>query len=237
MKKDYKLAPEYFKQLEKRFYLVVLPIILFTVLGVIYLSILRLGFSFSVVIVALLLILCVVFSFRKSLTRQKQSWASYQLTIDEDTIRRTQNGYVSVDISKDNVSGIIEYPGGSIVVKAEMQNKQIVIPAFLERYLDVRSLLNQWHPIDIQPSHNKTNIAILFIVAMLSIVGFGIVMLGQDKIMVTVVGLIFIAISIWSFIYTKSNSNFDKRTQRGVRWIILPMVLILIRICLVILES
>jgi hypothetical protein len=103
-----------------------------------------------------IILIVLVFSFRNSLNQQKQSWASYRLSIEPDFICRTQDNFATVQIFKDEISSIKDY-SGSIVVQARKSSDRIIIPATLENFSEVRSLLSQWHEIEVYKSKIHQN--------------------------------------------------------------------------------
>jgi hypothetical protein len=156
------------------------------------------------------------------------------LTIENESIRKTQDGYDTIEIPKYRISKIIEHPGEGIVVQTKMSNEQITIPSSIENYMEVRSALNQWNTITQQDYRYKIKLILMFIYPASTMVAFGIIMLSQNKILIMILSCLLFLVLLRGFIYSIQNrKNLSKYLQRSIWWTPFPLILILIRIYLV----
>ena len=225
---NYKLTPAFFTVLERRFYFVTAPIVLVMLFGGFFIASRNLEFNFSVAVAGLLILVVVIFSFRNSLNHQKQNWASYRLNIEPDSISKIQDNFETVKILKDEITGITEYVGGSVVVQSG--NLQIIIPATLEDFSEVRLLIGQWHSIDVVKSQNGLNILIMFLAAVLSITAFGIVVAANQPALVLTTGSILLIALISSIFLVRRSSTVDPIIKRMGWLVLLPILFIVMRI-------
>jgi len=226
--KNYKLTPAFFKMLERRFYFVAAPIALVTLVGGFFIASRNAEFNFSVAVVGLLILVVVVFGFRNSLNNQKQNWASYRLNIEPDSISKIQDNFETVKIFKDEITGITEYAGGSVVIHSG--NKQIIIPATLEDFSEVRSLIGQWYLIDVVKSQNGLNILIMISAAVLPVIAFGVVLISNQPFLVLTTGSILLIALISSIFLVQRSSTADNKIKRTIWWVLIPILFIVIRI-------
>lgn len=228
MSKNYKLTPDFFTTLQKKFYFVTVPIVLLMLLGGFFLATIQSGINIGVILIIPILLIVMILSLRKSLNQQKQSWASYQLKIESDSISLHRDRLGTVTISKDEIFSIKEYSGASIVVQAG--DKQIVIPVTLENFPEVRRLISEWQNIDFAKSKNSQNILMMYSVTVLTLLAFGIVAFGSNKVLVLTAGSILLIVLISSLFLSQRNNNLDNKAKRGLWWIIIPMFAIAVKL-------
>lgn len=234
MSKNYKLTPVFFTTLQKKFYFVTVPLVLLMLLGGFFLATMHSGINIGVMLIIPILLIVMLFNLRKSLNQQKQSWASYQLSLESDLISLSRNQLEAVTISKDEISSIKEYSGTSIVVQAE--NKQIVIPVTLESFSEVRLFLSKWRNIDFAKSKSSQNILVMYSVTILTLLAFGIVAFASNKALVLITGSILLIVLISNLFLSQRNNNLDNKIKRNAWWVIIPALVIAIKLYYLIFE-
>lgn len=90
------------------------------------------------------LVVLAVFAFwgwRRRVTRFRERWASFTVTLEPDAIARTVQGYPDVRIPRAEVTSVGEAPAG-IVVRSK--GAAVVVPRELEGYERIREVLAGW---------------------------------------------------------------------------------------------
>jgi len=229
MSKTYKLTPSFFATFQNRYYLVAIPLVLFMFFAIFLISVIGSEIKVSTIAVGLILLLFVISSLFKSLTQQKKIWASYLLIVDTDSIRRVQDTSATIEILRNEISKIKEYPDGNIFVESSISKKGILIPSTIEEYSEIRILLSKWHEIEFSKSNRKLNIAIAIILVILASVAMRMFYTGDNKITSIVIGVILLIIFTGTAIYAY-NKSVDKRAKRVLWWFLLPILGITMRL-------
>lgn len=85
----------------------------------------------------------VVFSSRKL----QKTWLSYQLTVFEDRIERTQDGLRPLQLDRREIAKVEEARGRHMYVGTNDRLRRVVIPADLVGYEEVREAVGEWSPL------------------------------------------------------------------------------------------
>ena len=168
-----------------------------------------------------------------SLQQQQRAWESYCLTLDGETIRLNRKGSAEVTIAHQQISKIVEAPWYGLTVLAANPTRYIGIPLTVENYAEVRSLLEQWRPIE--PAPAKANLwrylvplGTFLLVAGL-FVGF---MLAKNAILVILLGSILATSMLANLVLIQKSSAAPKETKRQAWIILLPLLYVLMKLAL-----
>jgi len=184
----------------------------------------------SIILIAVLILTIGYVSVNKAKKIQKSRAESYTLIIDDEKIVRTQDGFRTIEIKKEDISEIIEYEGGSVVIKSDGESKEITIPMELESFNELKSTLRQWKQVELKSSSKTRNNVISFSIVGLGLIGFLIFLGSQNYYIVLVSGFILLVIFIigW-FASSKVNRN-SKSKQRFQWWFLFPIIIICMRL-------
>jgi hypothetical protein len=94
--------------------------------------------AFALVLLALLALL----SLRRRLRRLHARWSSFEVTLRDDGIARSVDGFPPVAILRAEVSAVVERPAGLVVQGAG--GVALLVPREVEGYERVRALLVGW---------------------------------------------------------------------------------------------
>jgi uncharacterized protein (UPF0333 family) len=75
-----------------------------------------------------------------------KSAASVQITINADSIAKTQTGTRTVRISRSQVNHLVQLPGSGIRIDSIIPGDQIFVPKEIENFARIESILSEWHP-------------------------------------------------------------------------------------------
>lgn len=185
--------------------------------------------SIGTIIVGLLLLFFAAWVLFKTLAQQRKTWASYSLVIDNDSIKRVLNPGSIVEISKNEISRIREYPDGNIYIESRISKEGILIPSAIEDYPEIRTVLSGWHQFESSKSNRPINIIIiLFVVVSVSLVT-RIFYTGDNKIGSIIIGIVLLLVFAGTTVYAYNKST-DRRSRRALWWILLPVVVVVFRL-------
>ncbi len=230
----YKLGPRFFEKLRRRMIIVGLPLVLIALGGGALFAAARQGSSSTALIIAPVILLVLIFGFRSTLKQVQKNWGSYRLEVEPDALSRTQDNYAPLRIARDEISRVVEYSGGSLVVHAASPKREIIIPNTLEGYEEVKALLGQWHAIEREDNRSPQNTLLLFGTVILTMAAFGVVLLGQDRTLVLVVGTLFLLALVGCLVYIQRSSAIDRKAKRNAWWVLLPILMTAARLVLLI---
>jgi hypothetical protein len=160
--------------------------------------------------------------------RLKKVYESYELQISDNVIAREQSNTPTVSIYKKDVQEIVKRKKGAFTVRGVGAHDIIFIPKQIENYEELETALDQIKPIS--NKSQKSNLQI--IQATLSLAGIGLmycVILINNKIIVGIAAVLFLAITIWNFIQTQKSKNVQYRAKR-FKWLSIIFAIVLIYI-------
>ena len=187
---------------------------------------------FVTILVALIALLVGI---RIGLRRVERSWASYRLILDENSIRRVQDGYPEVTIQTNEISKITEMEERGILVHSMSPYTYISIPRALEEYSEVRSDLAKKHAIESTSRTRGKVMPILTITSgLLTPVALLITFLATNKYVIVITGsLLFIWLLVSTIVILRSGST-STLAKRNAWLILLPLLAIAIRVAIVV---
>jgi len=161
-------------------------------------------------------------------TRLRKMYESYELQISDNLIAREQLNTPTVSIFKKDVQEIVKRRKGGFTVRGTGAHDVIFIPKQIENYDELEAALDQIKPVS--NKSQKSNLQL--IQGILSLVGIGLmycVILVNNKIIVGVAAVLFVAITVWNFIQTQKSKNVQYRAKR-FKWLSLIFAIALIYI-------
>lgn len=133
--KTYQLAPAFFEQMQRRSLLLFAGIFIPILVGALVLSASVSSITAILFIAAVVLPLVI----GVALAQGRQTWGSYRLLLDENTIARVQDPMPEVKLSRQAVSRIVEVQNDGLTIEATSKNIVICVPATVEHYAEVRT--------------------------------------------------------------------------------------------------
>jgi len=229
--KTFKLDPCGFKEIRQKTLLRTIPIAVLAALAGLYISSVNQNTGTSSLdtlpIVIPIMIVALCFGIFSGLKRQKDMWDTYELTIDGETISRTQNNVPTVTIKKDDLQEIVESPQGHILLKTGNRTNLINIPSSVQDRDELLNTLAGFGQINKEVG-NKSNLT-LFI----SLAGIGLMLVffvSKDKSIILLTGTILTGGLLWAFFEIQKSKLIDKKTKRGAYFIFLVLFSIIGRL-------
>lgn len=222
--KTYKLDPEGFKEIKAAALKRTISIGVIAASAGLYISTLNqsdevstldtLPFVIPIVLFALILGLF------KGLKRQKDQWNTYELTVDEDSVIRTQKNVATLKIHKNDLLEIEESPKGNLILKTDQKTKWINIPSSILEREELLDSIKAFGPIQ-QGKENKGKWT-----GLISLVTLGLMVIfftNHEKSILIPSGIILILGLLGSFIGIQRSKNIDKKTKRAAYLIFLVL--------------
>jgi hypothetical protein len=178
-----------------------------------------------------LVVVVLAFSVARTLSRQRQSLASCRLWLEDDLLRRTQDGFPEVCIHKDEATELVEIPGIGLGVFTPEKARSITVPEGLEGYDDLKKHLSGWMPIKQMPSVTDKQMLTRSVVLMVLVVaGIAVTMLYNDPKVVLPVGSLLVFLLLWGFVQIRRSPHVEARIKRTSWIVFFPMVWIFGRV-------
>jgi hypothetical protein len=90
----------------------------------------------------------VALSWRRQVEAARRRWASFELVVSENVLRRTVAGASPVEILRPDVVAILERPNDGLILVTTDRKRSIVLPPQLLGYAELRDRLVHWRPIE-----------------------------------------------------------------------------------------
>ena len=185
--------------------------------------------KFFLPLYALLIPLIIWNTIRRTRRMVKNTVETYELTIDELQITRTQRECPTMVIARTEVQRIAERTGQGFRIETSDYKQNIWVPKELEGYEEVKALLLSTTPA--QASTMRYPLAITYGALLLVIAGFFTVMWSKQRMLVTTAGLVVLVLFIYSAVQiARSWPNLSRHTKR-ILWItVFPFLAVIGRI-------
>lgn len=135
----------------------------------------------------------------RAFQQQKKAGDSYRLFLEEDGIRRVQEGLAEAVIQKDGIVKIFEAKGRGMTIRP-VSGVQVHIPATLEGYDEVRARLIQWHEFEVVSKDRVLGNQVLTYLAMAVVLGLmWVTYSSHEARMVEAAGILLVLVLVVSF--------------------------------------
>jgi len=235
MPKTYRLSPTGAEQETNRTLVRSLSLTILIVIAVPFVMVYTGQFSgprdlvFLLPLYALLIPLIIWNTIRRTRRMVRNAVETYELTIDELQITRTQRECSTMVIPRSEVQRIAERTGQGFRIETSDSRKNIWVPKELEGYEEVKALLLSTTPA--QASTMRYPLAILYGASVLMIVGFFTVMWAKERMLVTAAGAAVLCFFVYySVQIAQSWPNLSRQMKRAVWIIIFPILAVIGRI-------
>ncbi len=162
------------------------------------------------------------FGLFKGIKRQKVLFESYILTITEHEITREQKNTQPIKIPVNEITSIVKNSNGALTIIGNSSTNFIGIPSQINEPEKVEQLLKNLFPIKL--SDNKSIVEKYKWILIISMLGLmASVYLSTNKLVVGITGIILIAFLGYSFYEVCRNKNIDKKTKKGMWWLLLVL--------------
>ncbi|HYC86963.1 MAG TPA: hypothetical protein VEB86_17140 [Chryseosolibacter sp.] len=166
---------------------------------------------------------------RATLNRQRKSFETYKLIIDDEKLVRVQHNLPTITIPRRSVTAIVKNSNGSFTVTGESQLNAIGIPSQIADLDDLENVLARIRPIDVRT--RKPIAEILFVPAALTA---GLVVtvtaISSNRLVLLASSAVIVIVMTTGMVVILISKNVDKKTKR-LSWIsLLPIVAYLLYI-------
>jgi hypothetical protein len=231
--REYKLSSEFFSQMTKRIWTVVVPIALLALAGGLWMGGQEARSSAPLLVMGLFLLIVMAFSILSGIRKQKKLWSSYRIILDEDSIKKIQDGLPDVTITFGEIVKIMEAAGLGLSVHAVDPPRQIGVPATLEDYDGFRLALSDRHSFENVPQARTRWAQFLpWAVGLGTIGGFLVTFLSKNPYISAIAGILLFIGLVISLVQIQRNPEARKQMRWQSCFILFPLLGILLRVVL-----
>jgi len=161
----------------------------------------------------------VVFGFYNGMKRQRASFESYVLRVDDNGITREQANTPSIHVAREEVRKVQKMPNGAFVITGASALNAIIVPAQVEGAERLERLLEGIAPISFE-SRKGWQMGLTIPMALLVLAGMLGVYTASNKAVVALCGAFVSITLIASFVVIRKSKNIDRGTKRST-WTVL----------------
>lgn len=166
---------------------------------------------------------------RRTRRMMKNAVQTFELTIDDMQITRTQRECPPIVIPRGEIKRISERAGQGFRIETAKASRNIWVPKELEGYEEVKLLLMS--SAAEQPKTMRHPVAITYASSLIFLAGFLIVMYSQRKLLVTTTGAACLGFYVYYvFQLKRSWPNLSRTMKRTLLVSLLPVLLVASRI-------
>jgi hypothetical protein len=228
---EYRLSPLFFSQMRRRIWTISLPIILFALLGGIWVGGQTAQSATPFLIIVPLFLIVLIFSFVRGMKQQQKYWSSYCLILDETSIKKVQDGLPEITIGYGEITKITESTRIGLAIQALSPPRQIIVPATLDDYSQLRSDLASRHPFESAPE-TRAKWAQLspLIVVLATIILFIVTFVSASPYVSAITGILLFTVLAASFVSIQRNTQVTKIQKWSSCFIFFPLLAVIVRV-------
>jgi hypothetical protein len=221
---QFKIRQNGFKEIRKAILIKAIPILLLAAFGGLAISYFTTNgqpndvnvfpFVIPIVLVAL------AFGLYRSVNRQKEIFDSYILTLDNNVITREQHNTPTITILNADLCEIIKNSNGSFTIKGNSSVNVIGVPSQIDEYEKLEKTLSEVRQISTKGSESFLQ-KFRGLLSVLTIGLMAAVYISNDKIIVGVSGTVLLVVLGYSFFEVQRSKNIDRKTKKGMWWLLL----------------
>jgi len=221
----FRLNQQQFNQFKKALIVRTTPLLLLPMVAVLIFN--NPGRATTIILIPIFLGL-LVFVMWNSIKKQKKAWATYELTIGDTTIERTQAGFPDISISKSDIVEAIESSNGAITLVTKPKSNSVIVPFAVENKEELLRLIASF--VTIRKAKNKYPLLIAYGGSILGLILFFSFMFATDAYLTTVFGSMLLVLCVWGFVATQRNKNVDRKVKRSSYVVFILVIVIISRI-------
>lgn len=237
---QFRIKPNGFAAVRKKMIRRVIPTMLIALIGGIVVTYFntqgKMGDSNVLPFIIPFFIIVMAFSLFRSINRQKKLFESYTLTIEDNVITRQMVNTPEITIYFHEVKEIIKSMEGGFTIKGLEPSDIIIIPIQVENYAELEALLNQVKAVIAPPASLYILQKGRIFLSLASAGAMVAIFVSDNKIVVSIAGILGLCMIGWTFFYLSRSKNVDKKT-RSSRWTFLLLMIAIIAIMIVKLTS
>jgi SNF family Na+-dependent transporter len=180
------------------------------------------------IVAAVVTVVLLAYGVAKGIRQAKRKWLSYELAVGQDFLIRKVEGFPDLEITCDEMVRIKELPSGLKVETAD-KNRFIFVHRALVGYDEVKQSLRGWgqvSPGDPLPWWSQS--LVISAVGIGTILLFALFLLARTPWIKIAAGLSLSVLLLFSFIALQRSPHVDKRTERRMLFLILPLVAVIV---------
>lgn len=218
---EHRLSETFFQGLTKRILSFSIPLSLLALGAAWYMS--EAGTD-GVSIISLVIVATVLaFTMARTLRRQKRSFRSFCIRVEEDRLARVQDGYPPLEIAFADITKISEQSPHGLTVQGSGPHQAIFLFSSLERFDELRARLAAHHPIE-KSVPKFWSVPKLLGMILGPLVALVVVFRSDSPPVVWVAGCLALGVLACCVVTIARSPHVERSAKRGLWWMI-PVVL------------
>ena len=217
MTTEHRFSEAFFHSFTKRTLSVAVPMALLAVGGGWFIS--KGGNDATSLIVLGILLALMAFFMARALQRNKRSFRNFCIQLEDDRLVRLQEGYPRFEISFAEITKITDWPGSGLHVQGASHHHSIFLPTSLERFDELRARLAEHHVIEMA-APTAWGLPKLIGIMLGPLIALIVALRANSPLVVWIAGCLAITSLIGCAVYLARNPHVDRRTKRGLWWLI-----------------
>jgi hypothetical protein len=212
----YRNNPDGFKEIQRRSLRFTIPILVVVVVYIIVLSNKNSGIDMQADLLAFSLLLPAWWvGHYVGLKKQREIFLSYELTITNEYIERTQKKTPAIRINRAHVRNIVVRPNGNgMIIQSGETSDEIWVGKHIENPEEViRELSSIMTPNPSLPESEQKHRLVSPIVSIFGFIAVGVAFLASDKWVVIISASMAVIIFSYNLLAISRNRNLDSRTK------------------------
>jgi hypothetical protein len=224
----FKIREDAFKEIQKKMLLRTIATMTISVVLGISISVINtntdlVGYDYLLYLIPTILLIY-GFGAYQVMNKQKKLLQTYTLTIGDNLITREQYDTPSVAIHYFEIKEIIKEKNETFTVRGEKD--VISIPKQIDDYAHLENTLGTIQTVII----NDSVTAFQKYQGLMGLASAGLILClytVNNKVVIGITGILFIALMFWSFIQSRRNYNGDSKTKRSIWYTLLALVFVI----------
>ncbi|MEQ1732803.1 MAG: hypothetical protein ABL940_03970 [Bacteroidia bacterium] len=165
-----------------------------------------------------LVLIVLGFSLYRSINKLQETFESYKLTIEDNSVTREQKNTPTITILNSEITEIVKNSNGSLTIKTNSILNHIGVPYQMNDFLRIEKTLSEVKQISIMTKKPFLQ-NFIGLVYVLPIGLMAAIYLSQNKVIVGICGIVLLIVLGYSFFEMRRSKHIDNTTKKGLWWI------------------
>ena len=167
-----------------------------------------------------------IYSFRRSMKKQRENWLAYELLVGEDFVIRRMPGLSEIEIRREEVTAIRQNALG-LTLETSLKQRTLGVPSTLEEFDEVRARLSErMAPTELQRARWKHSPNVVYGVIVIELILFIVFFLSSQSWLLVCSGAPLFGSLVWSFVLVQRSAQLAPKMKRTMWIILLPLLAI-----------
>jgi hypothetical protein len=167
-----------------------------------------------------------IYSFRRSMKKQRENRLAYELLVGEDFVIRRMPGLSEMEIRREEVTAIRQNAQG-LTLETSSKQRTLGVPSTLEEFDEVRARLSEWmSPTELRGARWKHSPHLVYGVIIVELDLFLVFFLSTQSWLLVCSGAPLFGGLVWSFVLVQRSAQLAPKMKRTMWIMLLPLIAI-----------